>query len=182
MSPRASWRRRRPAPGWLPAIVALAAFSSPGAAAEEAAESPRAPAPAAESPSSAAEPAPTAPVALERLLKLPDSLDYSVPSRGGATRPEWRARFESVRTELAEERRGLAEAQEKLAKVAGSTDARQVGPGLPGVESSNDGPLDYRLRQEIRNHRDEIDRLERELRSLEVEADLASVPADWRGE
>jgi hypothetical protein len=167
MSARAPWRRRRWRPAWLAAILLLGAASQ--------AEQP------AQSPVAAGEASPVAaPVALERLLKLPDSLDYSLPSRGGATRPEWRARFESLRGELDEQRQGLEEAQAEIEKAAGSVDAWQVGPAIPGVEGGGDGPLDYRLRQQIRRHRAEIQRLERDLRALEVEANLVSVPPDWR--
>jgi len=167
MSARASRRRRRQASAWLAAILVLSAVSY--------AEEPP------EAPAAAGEDSPVvAPVALERLLKLPDSLDYSVPRRAGITRPEWRVRFESLRRELEEERQQLEEAQAELAKVAGSVDAWQVGPAIPGVEGGGDAPLDYRLRQEIRRHRDAIQHLERELRALEVEANLVSVPPDWR--
>ena len=166
MSARAPRRRRRQSPAWLAALLVLGATS-------HAAEPPQAPA--------AAERAPApAPVALEHLLKLPDSLDYSVPSRGGATRPEWRARFKSLRGELANERQGLEEAQAELEKVAGSVDGWQVGPAIPGVEGGGEGPLDYRLRQQIRRHRDQTRLLERSLRNLEVEANLVSVPPEWR--
>jgi hypothetical protein len=40
--------------------------------------------------------------------------------------------------------------------------------------------LSYKLRQEIRRNREIIERNEKKLRSLEIEADLAEVPADWR--
>jgi hypothetical protein len=43
-----------------------------------------------------------------------------------------------------------------------------------------EAPLDYRIRQTIKRHREEIKRLERQLRELEVEANLAAVPEDWR--
>ena len=168
MSARASRRRRRQASAWIAAILVLSATSY--------AEEPP------EAPAAAGEDSPVAaPVALERLLKQPDSLDYSVPSRAGVTRPEWRARFESLRRALGEERQELEEAQAELEKMAGSVDAWQVGPAIPGLEGGGgDAPLDYRLRQQIRQHRDEIQRLEHDLRALEVEANLVSVPPDWR--
>ena len=53
-------------------------------------------------------------VDLERLLKLPSSLDYSVEKRGGLTPGEWRSRFEEIRTALEKEREGLAGAEEDL--------------------------------------------------------------------
>ena len=119
-------------------------------------------------------------VSLDRLLRLPDSLDVSVERRGGSTRGEWRSRFEAARAAIENERAALALAQAELDEVA-STSAWQVGPPIPGSNANPDQtPLDFRLRQEIRRHRDEIERLERQLRALEVEANLAEVPADWR--
>ena len=122
--------------------------------------------------------APT-PVALDQLLKLPTSLNYSVPSRGGASPSEWRERFAGLRSELASEEEALDTARSKLEEVAGTADAWQVGPAIPGADAS-DAPVDYQLRQRIRRHRAKLEELERSLRDLEVEADLADVPADWR--
>jgi hypothetical protein len=124
----------------------------------------------------------TAPqVELDRLLKLPAGSDYSLERRGGLTPGEWRARFQEIQTALEAEREALAVAEADLDRVAGSADAWQVGPPIPGMSGAgSDAPLDYRIRQTINRHRLEIDRLERQLRSLEVEANLAGVPEDWR--
>jgi hypothetical protein len=51
---------------------------------------------------------------------------------------------------------------------------------VPGLEPSPDAPLDYQLRVAIRRHRSEIERLERKLKQLEIEANLAGVPPEWR--
>jgi hypothetical protein len=135
--------------------------------------------------SSRAEPAPDAAppapaVTLDRLLQLPADADYAAERRGGATRGEWRARFEAAERDLAAARSALKKAQEELDEVAGTADAWQVGPPVPGVAANTEAPLDYRLRQEIRRQRDEVERLERSLRDLEVEANLAAVPPEWR--
>jgi hypothetical protein len=120
-------------------------------------------------------------VELDRLLKLPSTLDYSVEKRGGFTSGEWRSRFEEIRTALETEREGLARAEEDLDRVAGSADAWLVGPPMPGMSgAAAEAPLDYRIRQTMKRHREEIKRLERQLRELEVEANLAAVPEDWR--
>lgn len=122
------------------------------------------------------------PVKLDRLLELPPSLDYTVERRGGRTAGEWRERFHEIRASLAAERSALADAEGRLEELAGSTESWKVAPALPGVGApSDEAPLDYGLRQEIRRHRAEIERLERRLRELEIEADLAGVPATWRG-
>jgi hypothetical protein len=116
-------------------------------------------------------------VGLDRLLKLPASVSTGVERRGGMTRGEWRGRFERIETSLASEEAGLAAAQEERDRVAGSSDQWLLGaPGMTNTEA----PLDYRLRQEITRHKEEIARLKSERQTLEVEANLAGVPEDWR--
>ncbi len=122
-------------------------------------------------------------VDLEQLLQLPSGLDYSVEKRGGLTPGEWRSRFESVRRQLAATRAELVRAQDELSEVAQGADAWNVGPSLPGGVSApeaSEAPLDFRLRQEIRGLKAEVDRLERALLNLQVEANLAGVPEAWR--
>jgi hypothetical protein len=120
-------------------------------------------------------------VELDQLLKLPSMLEYSVEKRGGLTPGEWRTRFQELRTALEAEREALELAESDLERVAGSADAWQVAPPMPGMTgASSEAPLDFRIRQTINRHRQEIDRLERQLRELEVEANLAMVPDDWR--
>jgi hypothetical protein len=120
-------------------------------------------------------------VGLDQLLKLPSTLDYSVEKRGGFTPGEWRTRFEAVRTALQNEKEALEHAEADLDRVAGSADAWQVAPPMPGMSgAASEAPLDYRIRQSLNRHRAEIKRLERQLRELEVEANLAMVPESWR--
>lgn len=126
----------------------------------------------------AQEPAPE-PAQLDRLLKLPEGQTYGVDRRGGLSRGEWRTRFVEVRTSLDSERKTLAAAQGKLDEVAGNASNWQMAP-IPGMEPSPDAPLDYQLRLQIRRHKSEIDRLEKKLRELEIEANLAGVPEEWR--
>jgi hypothetical protein len=117
--------------------------------------------------------------ALERLLTLPDAGSYGVERRGGLSRGEWRARFQDVTQALASEREALDEAEGRLDEAAGSASNWQMAP-VPGMQPSPDAPLDYQLRVAIRRHRSEIERLERRLKQLEIEANLAGVPAEWR--
>jgi hypothetical protein len=120
-------------------------------------------------------------VELDQLLKLPSTLDYSVERRGGLTPGEWRNRFGEIRAALARERKALKIAEEDMERVAGTSDAWLVGPPMPGMSGGGSpAPLDFRIRQAINRHRQEIDRLERQLREVEVEANLAAVPEDWR--
>jgi hypothetical protein len=118
---------------------------------------------------------------LDQLLKLSSTLDYSVEKRAGVTPGEWRSRFQELRTALATEREGLERAEKDLEQVAGTADAWLVGPPMPGMSgAAAEAPLDFRIRQAIKRHRQEIERLERQIRELEVEANLAAVPEDWR--
>jgi len=119
------------------------------------------------------------PADLERLLTLPGSESYGVDRRGGMSRGEWRSRFTDVQDALASERKALVEAEGRLDEAAGSASNWQMAP-VPGMQPSPDAPLDYQLRVAIRRHKSEIERLERKLKQLEIEANLAGVPAEWR--
>ena len=83
-------------------------------------------------------------------------------------------------------RQGLARTREaigdKAAKEGGQW--RMGAPGLGAIETADGGqsPLDYRLTQELRRNREELALAERRLQDLRVEANLASVPAEWRAE
>jgi hypothetical protein len=147
----------------LGALLAVSVGAETGRS-EEAAPAPADP---------AARPAPT----LEQLMKLPSAGSYGMERRGGLTRGEWRSRFARVEAALEEEERSLEAAQAELDRIAGSADQWLFGP--PGT-TNTDAPLDYRLRQEIQRHKDEIERLERAQKDLIVEANLAGVPEDWR--
>jgi len=159
--------RRGGARSALRALAALAWVFGAPAAAEEAPIREETPAPSEAPP----------PVGLDRLLKLPTTMDYSVERRAGLTRGEWRTRFERIDAALAGEKQALATAQAELDRVAGSADQWLLGP--PGM-TNTDAPLDYRLRQEIDRRKEEIERLETARKDLEVEANLAGVPEDWR--
>jgi hypothetical protein len=124
---------------------------------------------------------PTGKVGIDQLLKLPETLEFDVERRGGQTRSEWRARFDEARQSVADAREGLAQAQQRLATVAGRNDNWNMAPpGVP-VEAAEVGPDTYRLRDEVRRWRAEIERSEARLRELDIEASLAGVPAEWRG-
>lgn len=126
-----------------------------------------------------ATPAAEQPADLERLLTLPGGDRYGVDRRGGLSRGEWRSRFTEVQDALASERKALSEAEGRLDEAAGSASNWQMAP-VPGMQPSPDAPLDYQLRVAIRRHKSEIERLERKLKQLEIEANLAGVPAEWR--
>jgi hypothetical protein len=117
-------------------------------------------------------------VALDQLLTLPSNRSYTVERKGGLTRGEWRTRYGEVRGDLAKERGAYEETQAKLEDAAGGQ--WSVNP-IPGAEQdTSKNPVDFQLRTQLRRHREEIDRLERKLRQLDIEANLAGVPEEWR--
>ena len=134
--------------------------------------------PVAAQPADPAEPADPARVPLDALFKLPAA---PPPAARGeeAERERWRERFASQRRDLSLARRNLAESQRQLEELAEGSDAWQI--SAPGAQNTaENSPLSYKLRQDIRRQREEVDRAERALRELEIEASLAGVPAEWR--
>jgi len=132
-------------------------------------------------------PAPPA-VALDKLLKIPDTLDLgSDPGavRGGDTKVEWVSRFRAAHQEIAQAREALAATRAELEELSGSSGAwafSAPSPGGAGPSQSKQGdqPLDYQLSGELRRNREEVERLERQLRELQIEANLAGVPEEWQ--
>ena len=117
-------------------------------------------------------------VALDQLLTLPSDRTYSVERKGGLTRGEWRTRYGEVRAEVQKQRAALGETERKMEDVGGGQ--WSVNP-IPGADSdSTRSPIDFQLRSELRRHREELERLERKLRQLDIEADLAGAPEEWR--
>ena len=122
---------------------------------------------------------PAKPVDLERLLKLPSSVEFDVEKKGGATKTEWRARFQQARDEVQKARAGLEKA-EKALETGAEKSTWSVAP--PGVQATTptESTANFSLSQEVKHQREEVKRTEKHLRDLEVEANLAGVPADWR--
>ncbi len=146
---------------WVGAVSALAAGLMAGTPAPEADE-------AAEPPA----------VDLDRLLRLPESLVVDAAERGGATASQWRLRFQAERAKLGAARAALRGSQVELEGLAEETSSWQMAP--PGAKEATQSPVSFRLHQEIRRQREEIELSQRRLRELGVEADLASVPEEWR--
>lgn len=118
---------------------------------------------------------------LDRLLRLPDSVEFSSELKGGATRSEWRQRFSDARAALAKAEAALAESQDKLAAAAGEKSEWQFSPpGVPARQPSEDSSSNFSLREQVRRNRGEVDRAKARLRELNVEANLAGVPEEWR--
>lgn len=147
-------------------------------------------------PARAEDPAPPPNVELDDLLRLPDGLvsPYEVDRRGGATRDQWRSRFSAARDDLSQATKALRASLDELDELGGQGNWKMAPPGLgqlqqqqgPSGSASPDGnqttgaPLNYGLANSIRGQKQEVQRAERALRDLEVEANLAGVPEDWR--
>lgn len=118
-------------------------------------------------------------VGLDSLLRLPPSgAPAEQPRAAGATRQEWQQRFATAHGDVEAAKKAIDQAQQELEKIVHGTDAWQMSaPGTPaGTENS---PVSYKLRQELRRQREELAAAEKRLTELEVEANLAGVPSDW---
>ncbi len=123
-------------------------------------------------------------IGLDRLLRLPDSLDVrgAVDRRGGATEAEWRARFAAANADHAAADEAVVEARAELEDLAADTSSWKVSaPGMPNTGNS-EAPMDYALTQKMKRRREDLERAEHRLRELEVEANLAGVPESWTRE
>ena len=118
-------------------------------------------------------------MAYDALFRLPND-SRSQPAQGAAVdRKRWEERFAAVRGDLDGARAQLAKAQADLEALAHKTDSWQM--AAPGAQpTAENSPVSYKLRQDIRQYREDVGRAERRLRELEVEASLAGVPAEWR--
>jgi hypothetical protein len=120
-------------------------------------------------------------VPLDRLLRLPDSVEYSAELKGGATADAWRKRFREARADLEQARAALDGSLAELEKSSESGAWKVAPPGLPsGGGAEADAPSNYQLSLEIKRNRAELRRAEQALSDLEVEANLAGVPEAWR--
>jgi hypothetical protein len=139
---------------------------------------------AAVAPIAAGEPAaePAAEIPLERLFKLPDSVGAPAVElrRGGKTRAEWQARFEKAQSDLDAARKALEATRAELEGVAPGRAWSMSAPGLPVNPDPSETSVDFRLRQQMRSQREDVERAERSLHDLAIEANLAEVPDDWR--
>jgi len=125
--------------------------------------------------------APPGTVGLDDLLRLPKSYDArSGEKRGGATAVEWRTRFANATQAIAVARAELEDAQAQLEDAVGDVSTWKVATPLGGGASSDSAPVSFSARAKVRKQREAVEQAERKLRELDVEADLAGVPAEWR--
>lgn len=124
---------------------------------------------------------------LDDLLQIPSGyLQPTARTVSGAGEGEWRRRFEKAQKELRKALTTLKATKRELDEVAGGGSASQWSVAPPGATNTGNGsstsPLSFRLRQELLRNREGLDSAERALKELRIEADLAGVPVDWRGD
>ncbi|HEY5656867.1 MAG TPA: hypothetical protein VIY27_03670 [Myxococcota bacterium] len=134
----------------------------------------------AEEPSAPATDAVPSPVGLDALLRLPSQAPTPEADPAQAlTRKDWEARFAAAREDVASARAALAASQAELEKLASGNAAWQMAP--PGASANaENSPVSFKLRQDIRRQREDVERAERALTELRIEANLAGVPEDWQ--
>lgn len=127
---------------------------------------------------------------LDALLKLPNQYRAQpAPAVAGTSETQWRNRFSQAVGAVNEARAALQETKLALDGIASSGGSSQWAVTPPGGSAGNDtgaptqsnSPVSFKLRQQLRANRQELDEAERELRELSIQADLAGVPATWRG-
>lgn len=130
----------------------------------------------------AEEPATAPVVPLDKLFELPTGFEArKADRRGGVGETEWRARFSEARSRLERSEAALAASKAQLAEQAESSNSWSVAPPMGGLtQNPTEGPLDYELSQRIKRDKREVDDAKKGLLDLEVEANLANVPAAWR--
>ena len=150
----------------IPALLLILKVVAVPAGAEDASKSEAAPAPS--------------PVGLDALLRLPPSAPTPQPeSNDLGDQKEWEARFAAARSDLEAARAALAASQSELDELAAGGGAWQMAPPGAGANAQN-SPVSYRLRQDIRRQRGDVQQAERALQELRIEANLAGVPEDWQ--
>lgn len=119
-------------------------------------------------------------VELDRLLQLPSSMSFDEQTRNGASSDTWRARFRASFAEIRAAEDKLDETKKELDRMAGTGGSSQWQMAPPGASNTEVTPMSYKLREEMRAGREALELAEQKHRELEIQADLAGVPAAWR--
>lgn len=127
------------------------------------------------------------PVSLDRLLKIPSSAPtgrVEAEKKGGRTKNQWLERYRTVQRDLEKAQENLAESRAVLEERMGNETSswKMAAPGMGDASQTSDAPTDYKLTQQLKRDREELARSERAVQDLDVEANLAGVPEDWRRE
>jgi len=112
----------------------------------------------------------------------------SEPTVAGSGEAEWRRRFRRGRETLNEARTQLVATKRELDSLAGEGGSQwNVAPAIGGGAGGGgpqgrETPLSFKLRQQLKRNREAVEEAEKEMRRLQIEADLAGVPKSWRGQ
>jgi hypothetical protein len=122
-------------------------------------------------------------VSLDDLLQLPKSFEVETSRRGGRTRAEWHARFLSAKADVAESQAALDEALAEMEELAEQSSNWKIASPFKNAEANTgenkNAPLNYGMKQDIRRKRLDVERAERALLDLGLQANLAGVPEAW---
>jgi hypothetical protein len=104
--------------------------------------------------------------------------------KGGRTKNQWLERYRTVQRDLEKAQENLAESRAVLEERMGNETSswKMAAPGMGDASRTSDAPTDYKLTQQLKRDREELARSERAVQDLDVEANLAGVPEDWRRE
>jgi hypothetical protein len=125
---------------------------------------------------------------LDALLQLPSGYGGRAPVASpvvaGAGEAEWRRRFRDTHETLGDARRTLEATKRELDDTAlesGGTQWNVAPPtGGGGGGSQSASPLSFKLRQKLKADREALEAAEKAVRELDIEANLAGVPKEWR--
>lgn len=126
-----------------------------------------------------AEDAVAPPVSLESLMRLPEKTGPAPQlTKGGATRVEWERRFAQAHSDIEDAKSALASSQREVEQLATGDQWQMAAPGASA--GSENSPLSFKLREQMRSQREELEVAERGLTELRIDANLAGVPEDWQ--
>ena len=119
-------------------------------------------------------------VGLDSLLKLPSTWQGKEEKRQGLTAGEWRGRFAELDQERESVQGEIDEARRELDGMAGEGGSGPWQMGAPGSNNTEVTPMSFKHRELIRDGKEQLEAIRRKVRALNIEADMAGVPARWR--
>ncbi len=123
---------------------------------------------------------PSRTVELDRLLQLPSSLEFQRQKRNGVSSDVWHARFRDSFDEILEIEQAIEATKQELDEMAGTGGGSQWQMAPPGSSNTEVTPLSFKLREQLREQREQLEEARQRHRDLVIQADLADVPEEWR--
>jgi hypothetical protein len=120
-------------------------------------------------------------VGLDQLLRLPNSLDFKEERRGGGGAADWRRRFSESRRSVSAAKARVAETEAAMAEAGVSGSGQwQIAPPGQQASAGENGPLNFKLREDLRRAREALEEAARRHRALAGGGGRAEVPEAWR--